>query len=78
MEPPQAGVGFYEQLANFLKTSSSTDFAKGYRTEMSTALWHEDSATSQVLVPRGKLLQHMGMRTGPMGPLEIQAASLSI
>ena len=70
MEHPQAGVGFCEQLANPLITNSSSDVAKGCRTEMSMALWHEDSATCLVLVPRGKLLQHMGMCTGLMGPLD--------
>lgn len=74
MERPQAGVGSDEQLAHPLKANSSSDSAKGCRTEMSVALWQEDSATFLVLVPRGKLLQHMGMC---MGSLEVQAASSS-
>ena len=34
---------------------------------MSIALWQEYSATFLVLVPRGKLLQHMGRRTEVLG-----------
>lgn len=72
---PKQGWVSYEQLANLLfKTNSSTDLAKSCRTDMSVALWQEDCATFLVLVPRGKLLQHMGEGRELLGPVRIQPA----